>query len=211
MKSDSAWNSIIFTVPPAAATRIRGWQQVVNLRLIAAQIAKEGRAFVTRLGKNHGATISELPALGQAEPYVGDFGGLYTFVFSPTSDSCELEVRAAVGAFVMAGIDTIPPLEITLSKEVASLTTSVPPYEQEWSDPRLNRDEDTAFVHEVSLDELEFLIDGTMYERLVAWGWDPLQIEAYRYVFVPLSVGCELLVEHRPSEQKVHLTQDVGW
>ncbi len=212
MASHNQWNSSVFTVPPDATKQIRRWQQVVNRHVIAGHLARDGETFVTRPGQEEGLiTITELPALGEAEPYVGDFGGLYSFTFSPTSDGCDLHVTAAPGAFTKAGITVMPPLEIHLPKEVVSLTMRVPWHDLDWSGPRLNRDEDTSFVHEVSSDVLEFPIDGTMYARLVAWGWDSWQVEAYRYVFVPLSVGCEMAVEHRPSEQRVHLTEDVGW
>ncbi len=209
---DTQWNSIVFTVPPAPTELIRQWQQVVNRSVIAGHLTRQGEALVTRLGHQEGLlTITELPALGEAEPYVGDFGGLYTFAFSPTSDSCELHVSAAPAAFTRAAMEVMPPLDLHLPKDVMALTTRVPWDDLDWSDPQLNRDEDTAFVHEVSLAVLEFPIDGTMYEGLVGWGWDSWQVEAYRYLFIPLSVGCELAVEHRPSGQRIHLTADVGW
>ncbi len=205
-------NSIIFTVPSNATIHIRRWQQEVNRELIAAQLARNGETFVTRLGRRHTlTTITELPELGEAEPYAGDFGGMYTFAFVPQSDSFELQVMAAAALFKRVGVDTVPPLVLQLPRASVIFMVRTPLYNRDWSDPQLNREEDEAFVHEVTLAELEFPIDGTMYERLCAWGWDRLQIEAYRYVFVPLSVGCELAVEHLPSGQKVHLTEDVGW
>ena len=79
-----------------------------------------------------------------------------------------------------------------------------------WASPKLTAEGDN-FIHEVSRDELEFFVDGEMYERLAAWGWDCLQVEAYSYRFIPHSVGCEIVVKHLPSGQEVHLTEDVGW
>ncbi len=206
------WNSIVFTVPPAATAQIRRYQQEVNQQLIAGEIAQKGKARVTRLGQNDRVTtVSYVPVLGEAEPLVGDFGGLYTFTFGPSSTSCVLEVTAAEIAFKRVGIAPASPLKIELSGETVASGMRTPRHELDWSGPELNSDEDLYFVHEVTLDELEFPIDGTMYQRLVDWGWDPLQFEAYHYIFVPLSVGCEMAVVHLPSEQEVHLTKDVGW
>ncbi len=206
------WNSMVFMVPHDATAQIRPWQQSVNHHLIAGHLARTGEADVTRLGQQGGwMTITELPALGEAEPYVGDFGGLYTFTFSPSTRGCDLQVTAAPAAFKWASTDALAPLDIQLPPEVVVLTTRVPRCALDWSGPELNQDEDRSFVHEISLDELEFPIDGTMYVRLVAWGWDSAQVEAYRYRFIPLSVGCEMVVEHRPSGRHIHLTEDVCW
>jgi hypothetical protein len=45
---------------------------------------------------------------------------------------------------------------------------------------------------------------------LVAWGWRPERLAECNYLFDPLSVGCEIMVEHPAAGTKNHLTKDVG-
>jgi hypothetical protein len=59
--------------------------------------------------------------------------------------------------------------------------------------------------------EARFTIDDEMYDRLLAWGWTPARLTEYQYCFAPLSVGCEIMVEHPTSGMKNHLTKDVEW
>ncbi len=206
-----SWNMIRFAVPRSAAAQIRRWQQDVNLRLIAGHLIAKGEAMVTRLGTEDDLiTITYLPGLGEAEPYVGAFGGLYTFIFSPDSDGCALQVVAASPAFTWAAIDPVAPLDLYLPGRVVPTKGEEKQDGWDWSSPNLTADGDN-FVHEVSRDELEFFIDGEMYERLVAWGWECLEVEAYSYRFIPLSVGCEIAVKHLPTGREVHLTEGVGW
>jgi len=211
LASHHDWNTLLFTVPHDAAVQLRRWQQAVNLRLIAGQLAIKGEADVLLRGDPHGfSVITELPAPGEADPMIGTCGGIYTYRFIPHSDGCDLQIVAAPVAFQWVAIEPTEPLQLWLPGDVVTMLRSVPPHGLEWSSPRLTADGDD-FVHEVSADELEFPIDGQMYERLVAWGWDPLQIEAYAYRFIPLSVGCEMAVKHLPSEREIHLTEGVGW
>ena len=51
----------------------------------------------------------------------------------------------------------------------------------------------------------------SLYDKLLVWGWTSEQMTEYNYLFHPLSVGCEIMVEHPESGTKNHLTKDVGW
>ena len=206
-----SWNMIHFTVPRSATATIRKWQQEVNLRLIAGQIAVKGEAHVALRGDDSGSSfITELPSPGEADPLIGTFGGIYTFIFSPDSDGCSLQVVAAPVAFEWSAIEPTAPLELYLPGKVVPTKGGEEHDRDYWASPKLTAEGDN-FIHEVSRDELEFFVDGEMYERLAAWGWDCLQVEAYSYRFIPLSVGCEIVVKHLPSDREVHLTEDVGW
>ena len=59
--------------------------------------------------------------------------------------------------------------------------------------------------------QASFAIAGEDYNKLLAMGWLPERLEDYEYCFVPLSVGCDIAVEHLASGKRLHLTADVVW
>jgi hypothetical protein len=80
-----------------------------------------------------------------------------------------------------------------------------------WTSARGLQDDSDSIPIDRTATEARFTIDGEMYERLFAWEWTPQRLTEYQYCFIPLSAGCEIMVEHPASGTKNHLTQDVGW
>lgn len=200
------WNSIVFTVPSSPAAELRHWQQQANLRLMAGQIARRGEAHVVLRGEFDSSDIMELPAPGKADPMLGTSGGHFTYVFSPQNNTCILQVRVSPAALSFVGIEQIAPLELRLPVESVALRNTTPRYGHDWSGAELTVEGDT-FTHEISREEPEFPINGTMYQRLVDWGWDPLQVEAYTYIFVPTTIGCAIVARHVASGREIYLTE----
>ena len=196
------WNSIVFTVPREQALELRHWQQQANLRLIAGQIAKNGEAHVMLRSETGFHYLTELPAPGEADPMLGTSGGHFAYMFSPQGEFCGFHVRISPAALSFVGIEHIAPLELQLPAENVAVKNTTPRFGHDWSGPRLTEEGD-HFTHEVSLDEPVFPINGTMYQRLLEWGWDRLQVEAYSYIFVPTTIGHTLLARHISGRQIV--------
>src|SRR5207249_2647030 len=101
----------------------------------------------------------------------------------------------------------IPPL---LIDDTAAVHVSIQRTEGvRWLAPCGLRDDSNS--DRTRTDRASFPIAGEDYDRLVAWGWTPARLTEYQYCFGPLSVGCEIMVEHPASGTSNHLTKDVGW
>lgn len=204
---------------PALVVQITGdayrhminWRNEVDLQLIQFELDDNGQALViTLVPEFHMRRITELPAPGTARPHVGSFGGGYEYCFLPSSSGWTVKVtNLTQRSFRFEHITPISPLVI---EDSAEAYVSLRPSEGgHWSTAHGLQDDSESMTIDRTATEAQFTIDDEMYERLIAWGWTSDRLTEYQYCFVPLSVGCEIMVEHPASGTKNHLTKDVGW
>lgn len=73
----------------------RAWRLQADHDYLRVQLERQGRATVVRLGERRRLlTITELPELGDADPFYGTFGGGFPFCLRPTRYDCRLVVEA---------------------------------------------------------------------------------------------------------------------
>lgn len=194
-----------------AGEHIRAWQQQLNLELIRRQLAQNKRAVVIRFRNSHRLqAITEEPALGEAEPWYGEIGGLYSYTFIPRLNDCDLVVEMTDRGAITAETFSKP---LSLVVRQAATIDQVYEVEQQQHTLWLRPDiwEEGTSLHEVSGGELCFWIDGEIYKRLISFGWSRQQIHVYRYQFTPLTVGCDIVVNHITSGHMFHLTRHIDW
>jgi hypothetical protein len=182
---------MVFTIPAAVAAKIQRWKLHADQAWLREQLDEYGEVMVVRLGDTFGLhTITELPEPGVATPFYGDFGGGFPYVFAASKNSWLLRVDApvAVAPFTVE-LDDLAGLEEASKAEVAEGILYDQPDSGNWC----------------------FGIAGEFLTRLRDWGWDKGVLRAYRYTFVPLSVGCIARVTDEVSGEMIDLTEDVQW
>ncbi|HEX5692889.1 MAG TPA: hypothetical protein VFX76_22915 [Roseiflexaceae bacterium] len=185
------------------------WRQNTDVEVMRAQIADLGRAMVIRLhGKNMLKAIADLPDPGEAEPYYGSFGGGYQYRFNYGEQGWLLQVENLAHRSFRSGLqEPLPALLLDDPANVRVHALPESPSGMKYSGARglrSNGDYEQA-------EQAFFSIHEEMYAKLAEWGWTPARIAQYAYIFVPLSVGCEILVEHLATHAQIHLTKDIGW
>ncbi len=199
-----------FTIDEISGERIQAWQQQLNQEIIRRQIARSGRAIVIRFRDQHGLQqLTEVPRPGEAEPWYGEIGGMYTYTFKPELRGCDVQVdmtdRGTAGADSLR-VATSLNLRTSAALE---LVTNV----QQVQQPRWRRPEiwgAGTSLHELSGAQPRFWIDADIYRRLVVLGWSWQQARTFRYRFTPLTVGCDIVVQHVPSGHALHLTRHIN-
>jgi len=187
------------------------WRHDIDLQLIQFQLDHGGEALVIMFVPEYGMhRITELPSPGTARPHASSFGGGYEYCFLYSSTGWTLRVtNTTQRSFRFEHLTPIPPL---LIEDTAEVRVGLRPSEGvRWTSASGLQDDSDSIPIDRTATEARFTIDGEMYERLLAEGWTPEKMTAYEYRFIPLSVGCEIMVEHPASGTKNHLTKDVGW
>ncbi len=199
-----------FTISEIASERIQAWQQQLNQEIIRRQIARSGRAIVIRFrDERRLQQLTEVPGLGEGEPWYGEIGGMYTYTFKPELRSCDVQVDMTDRG--IAGADSLPvATSLNLRTSAAlELVTNVEQAQQ----PRWLRPEIWGAgtgLHELSGAQPCFWIDADIYRRLVALGRNWQHARTFRYRFTPLTVGCDIAVQHVPSGHALHLTRHIS-
>jgi hypothetical protein len=202
---------LIAQITGEAYRHMLDWRQDIDLQLIQFQLDHDREALVIMYEPKFGMRrITELPAPGTARPHTSSFGGGYEYCFLHRSTGWMLSVtNTTQRSFRFAHVAPIPPLLIEHS---AGVSVDLRPSEGvRWTAARGLQDDSGSMPVDRTAIEAQFTIDDEMYERLLAWGWTQARLTEYQYCFVPLSVGCEIMVEHPASGTKNHLTKDVGW
>jgi hypothetical protein len=151
--------------------------------------------------------LLEVPKPGEALPYYGEVGAAYHFTFRPYEHSCRLKVEnICAGMAWFYPPDKFPPLELDVPEpiQIEADTSGTTWHGLNWG----------WWYHpkgEFVLDEITFVIDGEMYDKLMEWEWDRGRADTYEYQFIPSSVGCEIFVRDTITGEEGHLTKDVCW
>lgn len=221
---------ITFHVSKEFAAIVVAWEQAVNWQILRYTIEKRGAAAVIRFREQKGLQpLKKVPALGEAEPHYGDYGGGFAYSFYPEADvsGCVMQVTHAtalgreLGQFLewQPGRSALRPGSIGLNsyeRVIPPLVLHIPRCWQmemvqgpeRWDSPQLLTE---RTVLEASAEEFYFWIDGRMMARLLDWGWKEAFYEQYSYHFYPLSVGCELWVVRQDAGDMISLTAGVVW
>jgi hypothetical protein len=206
-----AETALIAQITGAAYRHMLEWRNEVDHQLIRFQLDHDGEALVIVFVPEYGMRrITELPSPGTARPHTSSFGGGYEYCFQYSLTGWTLSVtNTTQRSFRFAHVAPIPTL---LIEESAGVIIDLRPSEGvRWMAARGLQDDSDQMPIDRSATEAQFSIDGEMYERLLASGWVPERMTEYQYRFAPLSVGCEIMVEHPGSGVRNHLTKDVGW
>jgi hypothetical protein len=209
MLGSTSTECVIAQVTGEAYRALMAWRDEADLQVLRAQIAHRGKARVVRLGTEHVFTdITELPRPGEAEPFYGTFGGGYEYWFLHGPVGWMLRVENKSRPTVRFGpIEPIPPILLDDSTAVRVDVRRTLPEGVSWAGPG-------GLVDHRNTEDIGmgiFSIDGEMYDLLHASSWTPARLTQYKYLFIPLSVGCEIVVEDAVSGAQVHLTKDAGW
>ena len=199
---------IIFQLSGQSLQQVIEWQQALDLKVMQYQIETNGSTLVVRHKQKDIRPLQpivELPKPGEAIPWYGDIGDVYSYCFQPEAAGCFLRVVNSAGGRVLWHPDPFPPLELHLLHPVQ--------VEKELSRPRWFGLDWGWWYNwpENQVDELRFEIDQKFCQDLVEWGWDDRRVENYEYQFIPTSVGCEILVRDIATGEEIHLTRDVCW
>jgi hypothetical protein len=205
--------ALIAQVAGEAYHHMLDWRYEVDSAIIQNQIDQKGKAIVIVFGPSPGIHhdmqwVTELPAPGTARPHCGSFGGGYEYCFLHTPAGWMLKVTNFVQDSIRFGLTKkIPPL---LIDDTAAISVTVRHIEdvRGLGPTGLMDDSDDD---RTPTNRATFPTGGEFYDKLLVWGWTPEQMTEYNYLFHPLSVGCEIMVEHPESGTKNHLTKDVGW
>lgn len=201
--------ALIFEIHGDAYHHMIEWRNDVDLQLIQTAINRSGRARIIWLDRQPRMDqVTELPAPGTARPHSGSFGGGYEYCFFHTPAGWMLRVTNRVQNTFFFPVQTpIPSLVINETDAISMTIQEVD--DKAWLGPRGLMDDSSS--DRTPTDRAGFPIEGEMYERLIAEGWDSLFLKEYEYCFFPLSVGCEIVVKHPGSGSNIHVTKDVGW
>lgn len=207
-------SALIADIRGEAYRHMLEWRYEVDNKIIQNQIDTKGNALVIVYGPALGIgghrmqQVTELPAPGTARPHCGAFGGGYDYCFLHTPAGWMLRMTNLVQDTVRFGLTKkVPPL---LIDDTAAISVNV----RQIDDVRRLGPTglmDDSCSDRTPTDRAIFPIGGEFYDLLLAWEWTPERVTEYTYRFGPLSVGCEILVEHPASGTNNHLTRDVGW
>jgi hypothetical protein len=206
-----AKTALIAQVTGEAYRHMLAWRHDIDLQLIQFQLDHGGEALVIMfVPEFRMRRITELPAPGTARPHTSSFGGGYEYCFLYSSNGWTLRVtNTTQRSFRFQDIAPIPPL---LIEDSAGVRVDLRPSEGvRWTAARGLQDDSDSIPIDRTAIEARFTIDDEMYKRLLAWGWTSARLTEYKYRFIPLSAGCEIMVEHPASGTSNHLTKDVGW
>lgn len=201
--------ALIAQITGEAYQHMLDWRNEIDSQLIQFQLDHYGASVVIIFTpKIDMRRITELPALGTARAHTSSFGGGYEFCFLHGSVGWMLSVtNTTQRSFRFEGIAPIPPLLI-------DDTTAISIVVRQFEDVRRLAPAglmDDSSSDRTPTDRATFPIAGEDFDKLVAWGWTRERLTEYQYGFIPLSVGCEIMVEHPASGTKNRLTKDVGW
>jgi hypothetical protein len=203
--------ALIAQITGEAYRHMLDWRHDIDLQLIQFQLDHDGEALVIMFVPEYGMRqITELPSPGTARPHTSSFGGGYEYCFLHGLTGWTLRVtNTTQRSFRFEQVALIPPLLIEESAGVSvdlRLSEGV-----RWTAARGLQDDSDSMPIDRTATEAQFNIDGEMYERLLALGWLPERMIEFQYCFIPLSAGCEIMVEHPASGMKNHLTKDMEW
>ncbi len=199
---------LAFKIPATLYRQILTWQQAIDLEIMCYQIERFGRAMVIkRGGEGRVQQVSQVPAPGEAQPYYGEIGGAYCYLFHPQCDGCVLRVENIVSGRVLFHPDPIPPLELFVPDPVELHT--FPNGNQSFLKP----DVGYIFVDNTQLEDGQviFTITQDIYPRLAAWKRYGEPPAAYIFKFNPTLIGCFVHVEHIQTGEVLDVTRNVRW
>jgi hypothetical protein len=204
-----AKTALIAQITGEAYRHMLDWRYELDSKIIQEQLDRNGKALVIAYDPQPGfAHVTELPAPGTARPHSGAFGGGYEYSFLHTPAGWMLRVTNFVQDSIRFGLTKKVPL--LLIDDTTAISVTVRQFEDiRGLAPTGLMDDSNS--DRTPTDRASFPIAGEDFDKLVAWSWTPARLTKYQYCFAPLSVGCEIMVEHPASGTKNHLTKDVGW
>jgi len=192
---------ILFRIDPETSSQIRAWIEELDWQYIKERIERTGRCMVKKIHRKPSDryislidTMPEQP--GIYRPQTADVGGETVYRFCPQTDTVELNTQVL---YVIPNVAERP---------VRSITLAQPPEHQLEAG-----DFDILYIKEIRFGDCEnlFGFTGEYFDIFRAWERYSPNVEDFEFVFQPLTIGCEVLVIHVASGERLHLTANVDW
>lgn len=220
-----------FIVAGEAYRQVREWQAATDQAVIRAWLEwrRLAQVWLAAGGKPAGGkqagprrveTVRQLPEPGQAEPFYGPQGGGYRFTFSGCSEAlaCRLQVdntameRMAAKGPPVAGYTPLA-LETGGAGDMEASNAGDTPTEGagdvlDLDDPQVRRRLKAALEGgRQTASEIRFVIDAELLKKLAAWPRWGRPLDAYAFIFRPLSTGTEVQVRLVETGETVKLSE----
>ncbi len=202
-------NALIFTISGENYRKVIQYRQATDHHIIQSQIKNKGHALITNLYGVHAfTTINEVPEVGAAVPWYGTLGGGYRYTFTLRTEGGQLALDNIASENALICPEILPSLELTLAAGFFKQDT-------------LEKPEPTnlfaIFNHwnlvdeHAAQEEMIFRITPDIYPRLINWTHWGKDINGYKFLFTPLSVGVEVIVHQEANGEEINLTADENW
>ena len=193
---------ILFRCSGEAFQHVSAWQMTINQEILRYQVETRGHALV-RASNGGAIKITEVPALGEREPYYGVVGGAYRYTFHPieTTDfsGCELEVFNQMAGFAYFYPHRLDPLILRVPEPPELLLPGGP---KRTASLRMKT---TGLLR---AGEARFLIPNSAMGALAGWPWYGRSLSAYDFIFTPTANHCLIRVRARSSDAYIDLVRE---
>jgi hypothetical protein len=193
---------ILFRFSGEAFQHVSAWQMTINQEILRYQVETRGHALV-RASNGGAIKITEVPALGEREPYYGIIGGAYRYTFHPieTADfsGCELEVFNQMAGFAYFYPHRLDPLILRVPEPPELLLPGGP---KRTASLRIKT---TGLLR---AGEARFIIPDSAMSALAGWPWYGRNLSAYDFIFTPTANHCLIRVRARSSDAFIDLVRE---
>jgi hypothetical protein len=191
---------IVFCIDPQTSREIRAWIEELDWQYIKHRIEDVGGCTVAKINlepgewpTKHLETIPEKPGIYRALMSV--VGGEVIYRFCPQ------------GKTVTLHIDTLYSIPNIADHPGRTMTLNQPLAHQVDADGK-----DILFVYAVlKYGENLFGFTGEIFDIFRAWERYSENAEEFEFKFQPISIGCDIWVIHRESQESLCLTENVEW
>jgi hypothetical protein len=216
---------LAFHIAGEAYRQVLRYRQEMDLRIIQDHLNRKGSAVVSRLkGEDMLGQIHEVPGLGEAVPWYGDFSTGYKFSVQPLEQNCRLRVENTSVPTEAAGLRERPALDLNLpdclrwstfeEAELALLAR----YDAQTSalvrgihQGRGLPNAGFAFQDDEAGEEIVLRVTPDLLPILENWEFFGSPLSEYEFSFEPLTVGTQVWVRHLGSGNQIDLTGGIDW
>lgn len=190
---------LLFRCSGEAYQHVSAWQMTINQEILRYQVETRGHALV-RASNGNAIKITQVPALGEREPYYGAIGGAYRYTFhpieTPENPGCELQVFHQMAGFAYFYPHRLEPLVLRLPDSPQTLSPHGPKRTSSMKIKTTGR---------LGRGEARFLIPETALTELMGWAWFGRSLSAYDFIFTPTTGRCLIRVRARSSDAFINL------
>lgn len=206
--TDYSSSEIVFQVLNEQCERLIAWQQSLANAIIRAQLDSKGYAnAILFRGDGTPKQITDLPKMGEAKPSYGLLDEAYHYTFFAQKANWFLRTTNVSRVDQTMSPDGLPTLEIPLMllPQVLSAT-------DEWhagSEGKYH----VGFAFEFLRDEnrMMFRLTSDIYPQFANWLRFGQALTCYEFTFIPMTIGCTVIVTDTDSKETINLTQDIDW